>query len=251
MNNDRWVRILVSDRFFGISASLFLALFLGLYRSFGIWQEYSASGHSLSFRVISFSLVLWGSTAIWEQLLKAKARWFRRFIQFLSGNLFLFLLLNIFWLGQDWQWNSFFSLSSDFALTWIWPILVQEMALAFRQSPAREEPELNIQDEGGRLELSLPLSQFRYAASEGNYIEVYCDRGEGLESILIRQTLKKLLEQYPEHLIRVHRKYVVNPNLIAEVYWHSKDSYLKLPGGIQLKVGNSYREVLQKAWQKS
>lgn len=93
--------------------------------------------------------------------------------------------------------------------------VVEELTLKINR-PATSET-VNINDENGKIALSLASKNILYFKSEDNYILLYYKADNQLKKELIRTNLKKL-EQELNHpnFIRIHRSYMINgQNLIS------------------------------------
>lgn len=257
MNSNRLVRKISTPVGFTITSAILLMFLLGAYRSFGIEQDLSASGDGLFNRSLVYGLCVAVSSYAWESILGAHRYWLKRILQWLFSLLLCFLALNYFWLGQDWRWSSFFSLSIDITLFWLIPL---GLDLAIRQFILKANPSnvdltpisktIVLQDESGKKEWQIEPPDFLFATADGNYVDVHIIRDEKDEVILLRQSLKVIENQNPDLLLRVHRKYLVGIHSIAAVKWHSKEAKLRLKNGVELKVGQTYQESLRRAWKQ-
>lgn len=258
MSTNTLFKTLSQARYFAFYTALLLALLLYAYRAFGIEASLSASGHSLVYRSFWFGLLMWFSTFTWELLLEHSKLWKRRLVQYVSSLVFMFFALNYFWLGRDWHWLSFLSLAFDLLLFWPVPVFIHWFSLKYSLAADADqgvnrssEQSFYLSDENGRKQISLDKSQFLYAAADGNYLDLHINRGQGVEVLLFRKSLKHLEEQYPEDLIRIHRKYLVSLHAIEAVNWHSKDGMVQLKGGLSLKIGSTYLVSVREAWGQS
>jgi len=69
-----------------------------------------------------------------------------------------------------------------------------------------------------------------FAKSEGNYLEIYLDKGTGLTKLLKRMTLKDLeiqLEAFPQ-FFKTHRSYLVNLQEVKEIKGNAQGYQLHL-----------------------
>ncbi|WP_316793638.1 LytR/AlgR family response regulator transcription factor [Pedobacter frigoris] len=75
---------------------------------------------------------------------------------------------------------------------------------------------LPIEDEKGKLILSLQPQNILFFKSEDNYVDVYYLIGSTVKRELIRTTLKKIEEKCQHNdLIRIHRSYTINARNIS------------------------------------
>ncbi len=248
---------LKSEAAFALVSAVMLFTFLAIYRSFGIDAQLSASGHGLFIRSLTYATCFGFTLYLCALIIGNRQIWLLRMSQFILSLIITFLLLNFFWLGQDWQWSSFGSLAGDLVLFWVFPLLYN---LALRRFSERsitvglkadvEQAELRLSDDTGRKELILKADELLFATAEGNYLDIHFWRNGQAEKLLLRQSLKNLEAQYPNHLIRIHRKHLVALNSISEVFWHSRDAKVRLKDGRELKLGSTYQAQLKDRWSR-
>jgi two-component system LytT family response regulator len=78
--------------------------------------------------------------------------------------------------------------------------------------------------------------------TDGNYVRLHV----GASSHLIRATATSIEGQLdPRQFLRIHRRYIVNIDRVAEVQpWFGGDSIVLLRGGAKLRLSRTYRERL-------
>ena len=78
--------------------------------------------------------------------------------------------------------------------------------------------------------------------TDGNYVRLHV----GASSHLIRATATSIEGQLdPRQFLRIHRRYIVNIDRVAEVQpWFGGDSIVLLRGGTKLRLSRTYRERL-------
>lgn len=249
MFNNSLVRFIRSERSFPFWSGLLLMGTLVFYRAFGLEQGFSASGHSFSFRGFSYGLLLLIAFYLVEISFKELSYWRLRMYQLGAGLVYLYLGLNYFWQGQDWEWLSFFSLTKDYLLFCLLLAFLEFIRIKILvQSLNRAEAPKHFlfKDEQGRNEIRIAIADLRYIQSEGNYVELYYFNGKEIKKKLLRQKLKNIAQLYPQELVQVHRSYLVLEEAITEIFWHSKDSYLVLKDDFTVKVGASFKTELIK-----
>jgi hypothetical protein len=97
------------------------------------------------------------------------------------------------------------------ALTVILLILVTgRYAFGKYKNKKLEEQKIEIQGEGHYESLRLLRNDLICIQSSGNYVEVFYLDGTMLKKRLIRNTLLKVSNSFPE-LLRTHRSFVINP----------------------------------------
>jgi len=265
MNSNSFVRFLTKPFGYSIFTALLLFCFLFLYRAFGIETQSSASGHGLLSRSFVYTICFWLNIYLWDSLLLNRSLAIRRLVEALTSIFLMFLLLNYFWLGRDWQASSLLSMSLDMALFWLILLGFESLVGSLHKVSETKEGSSSIipntmpasgvdnrillGEEGTRRALYIEPEKILYAKSDANYVDLYLDRGVGTEKEVFRQSLKTWEQTYPQHFLRVHRQYLVSKLAIEEVYWHSKDSYIRLKSGDKIKVGRTYQDGLRQEWE--
>lgn len=74
-----------------------------------------------------------------------------------------------------------------------------------------------------------------------NYVEVHLLEGDQLKKVLLRNTLKNIHRQC-EHLITVHRSYLVNPEHFTR--WKNRDTAIFY--NVEIPVSKKYKDELEK-----
>ncbi len=104
---------------------------------------------------------------------------------------------------------------------------------------------VNINDENGKVVMSLNSKNVVYFKSEDNYILLYYNVDNQLKKELIRTNLKKLeLELNHPNFIRIHRSYMINSQNLVSAVKTSRGYQLKmdLASEVQLPVSGTYQE---------
>jgi DNA-binding LytR/AlgR family response regulator len=106
-------------------------------------------------------------------------------------------------------------------------LVVKELTLKINKTTNSET--VTINDENGKVILSLASRNVLYFKSEDNYILLYYKIENQTKKELIRTNLKKLEQEINlPHFIRIHRSYMINSqNLVAAT---------KTPRGYQVKM---------------
>lgn len=72
--------------------------------------------------------------------------------------------------------------------------------------------------------------EFLFAKSEGNYLEIFLEKGEDTNKILKRMTMKELesqLDSFP-HFFKTHRSFLVNLQKVKQVKGNAQGYQLRL-----------------------
>jgi hypothetical protein len=92
-------------------------------------------------------------------------------------------------------------------------------------------------------EVEIDPSNTVFVMASGNYVEIYTEREGKLERTLKRITLKSVEDALTENspLLRVHRAYLVNVDMVEDVSGNAQGYQLRLKGTeIQVPVSRSY-----------
>ena len=107
-------------------------------------------------------------------------------------------------------------------------------ALSNGRSKNGEKPVLYLKD--GYAQVKVCAEDILYVKSDGNYLNVYTEKGK----VNTRMTLKDLLDEIPDTLIRIHNSTAINPEKIDKIENNQIDIR-----GEKLSLGPSYRAILQ------
>jgi hypothetical protein len=244
---------------------LFVGLFLGVFKPFGIdslappelWL------HSLLFGLVTFAIASLCQILLPRLLpgMFAEENW-------KSWKEVLFLLFIVFWVGAGNYWlmrglyhhpnggRSFYNVLSITAPIGIFPvafIVFLKQMLLYRQyaaealhlnrqmqtpaaSTAKQETaaptHVILQGEGQKERLELPDGDILFIASADNYVQVFFRAEGAIRSPLLRSTLKNMEQQlsaFPA-FFRCHRVYLVNLNQVEGVSGNAQGLRLHLNG---------------------
>lgn len=92
--------------------------------------------------------------------------------------------------------------------------------------------------------LLVPTSTIHCLEATGNYVRLHCERTHHL----LRSTLAAVETKLdPHRFLRVHRSWIVNLDHVREAQAWSKGSWILMTrGGLQIPVGQQYRDALDK-----
>ncbi len=77
--------------------------------------------------------------------------------------------------------------------------------------------------------VKIHLSRISHASVEDHYSRVFYQDGQGLQNILVRQSLKQLINQLGEKkFVQIHRSFLVNKGHITEVTRKGRNHWLRL-----------------------
>ena len=105
----------------------------------------------------------------------------------------------------------------------------EETALTKDREVAKSNtPKTTIIPTSDKSEFSLDLNALILLKAADNYVEVIFLQEDKIEKSLIRSTLSNIEEQLGEHLIRLHRSYLVNPTYIEKRFSKDNKQWIKI-----------------------
>ncbi|TKC06984.1 LytTR family DNA-binding domain-containing protein [Pedobacter frigoris] len=223
---------------FILMCAIFSFFFIYTFVPFNFNTWYDMDRMSLLNIIIAFSLSA-GLTLVFTQFCLRK--WFHLNV-FSCGQYFLWFIGEIMFLSVittfiDWLLNNHPAISVDYyLLTFKYTLLIaiipyvlgllilfaaqqyqlaSSLSMKIKANVSSLEA-LPIEDEKGKLILSLQPQNILFFKSEDNYVDVYYLIGNTVKRELIRTTLKKIEEKCQHHdLIRIHRSYTINARNIS------------------------------------
>jgi len=165
----------------------------------------------------------------------------RIFLELIVLTTFTFLYYNILGNFHDWKWSSFFEFLFNISAMGIIPfamvLLFSSHQYAKRQVELLElQPKfeltdtyVNLQSQNGKEHLTLKLSNLRYIEAQDNYVLIYYLDKDILKKHLLRAKMKDMENNLKvQSLIRCHRKYIVNLNVVEKIkrLGHQMELYL-------------------------
>ncbi|MEM5564787.1 LytTR family transcriptional regulator DNA-binding domain-containing protein [Psychroserpens sp. AS72] len=128
------------------------------------------------------------------------------------------------------------------ALLTILPILiVGRYGFGKYKNKKLEEQKIEIQGEGNYESLRLLLNDLICIQSSDNYVEVFYLDGTMLKKSLIRNTLSKVANAFPE-LLRTHRSFIINPFHFQSWNTEKGKHFLSLAQNIEIPISKTYLE---------
>jgi DNA-binding LytR/AlgR family response regulator len=91
---------------------------------------------------------------------------------------------------------------------------------------------ITVYGESQRESVSFPLDDFRFISAADNYIKLHFIKDNKLANEVLRNSLKKLSEQFLqyEQVFRCHRTYIVNLSAVNQVTGNAQGYKLHLKG---------------------
>ena len=250
-DKDRWLLVLLSG------FTLFYVLFV--FRGYGIQTGFSYSGHSLLTRAVSFgalnAYVFYLFEFRFRKLYVAKARWDHlvwRTLELLVGAVATFLLFNYFWNWTEWHLPAFWLMLREYVAVMIFPVAIITFLSTQRVEATSPQPDsqgqlraklLTFASDNSKELLRLHPDDLLYVQSSANYVELFYRSGEEVKKCLLRNSLKRIAEEYQHtpYLVRCHRRYLVNTEQIQQVLTLRGKTTIDL-GGILLPVSTTYQD---------
>lgn len=126
------------------------------------------------------------------------------------------------------------------ALLTILPIvIIGRFAFGKYKNKKLEEQKIEIQGEGNYESLRLLLNDLICIQSSDNYVEVFYLDGTMLKKSLIRNTLSKVADTFPE-LLRTHRGFIINPFHFKSWKTEKGKHFLSLAQDIEVPISKTY-----------
>ncbi|WP_231565543.1 LytTR family DNA-binding domain-containing protein [Psychroserpens sp. Hel_I_66] len=126
------------------------------------------------------------------------------------------------------------------ALLTILPIIIiGRFAFGKYKDKKLEEEKIEIQGEGHYESLRLLLKDLICIQSSDNYVEVFYLDGNELKKSLIRNTLSKVSDTFPE-LLRTHRGFLINPFHFQSWKTEKGKHILNLSQSIEVPISKTY-----------
>ncbi|SDS92541.1 transcriptional regulator, LytTR family [Mucilaginibacter mallensis] len=254
---------------FVIITSGFSLLFMDVFIPFNINSWYDLSRVSL-FNIISAFSFCGALTLLFTQFGLRKWLHMNRFsyMQYFFWAIGEVMLLSIVMLAIDWLLNKHPVISVNYYLLTfkytlliaIVPYVVSLLILFARQKSqlARNLSKMNmtkplsaylsIEDENGKVILSLQLKNILFFKSEDNYVDVHYLLGGKVKKELIRTTLKRIESKCScSCLIRVHRSYTINIENVSSSRKTTKGYILQfdLLPDLQIPVSASHQNQFE------
>ncbi len=235
-----------ASRAFSVLSAVALFLVLFIYRGFNIDPGISLSGHSLLSRAALFGLtngVVIGLLEIagykFLDLAKLRVRITWQITELVIGATSIFLLFNYFWEGTEWHLSAYLLLLMEYATVMIFPVLM--FWVLYR--PYTSNPSVTFFPENGKKRLSVRTRDLLFLKAADNYVEVHYWSGNAMKKELIRNTLKRILEQkeMTDCLRRCHRSFAVNPDNVDGKKEQARELVLIVMGE-EIPVSAKYRD---------
>ena len=115
-------------------------------------------------------------------------------------------------------------------------------------NPAPASPGVTTFRVDGRR-LSLPLKAISHVHIEDHYCRVFYQSSQGMRNILVRETLKGLIDQMgPDSLLQIHRSHLVNKSHVSAYRRQGRKHWLLLgPGSEPLPVSRRRQAEVKEA----
>lgn len=170
----------------------------------------------------------------------------------------IFLLYNALGDFHDWHWKSYFSFIGNIAYMMVLPFAIIYFYFRYRQMKSQylevipagghlTDHLLQFFAENGKESLAIQSDQLVYIEAQENYIAIYYLQDRDLKKTLLRNSLKRLEQEYPDALLlRCHRSFMVNVNQISQIKTRYRQLTLLLQAGqIEIPVSRKYQPIVK------
>ena len=260
------------DFLFIVGVGIFVTLFLYFLRPFGI-SRYSGNPFWIcaAFGVITIIVAstyeLFCSYIL--KLQKDVPTWtLGKWILFTMGLICLMGISNyLFLIYMNWastDWSAFIQIFISTIFIGIFPIVLSGMMIQMNaykrnnvQAKSMQEvlpifkpntQNITLNGQTNQPPLNLPIHELCYLEAMQNYVSIYYWKEGQVEQILFRNTLSKMENQLKDtSVIRCHRSFLVNTNLIEKVAGNAQGLRLTLKGlpDFEVPVSRKYIPALK------
>ncbi|MEM1320467.1 MAG: LytTR family DNA-binding domain-containing protein [Bacteroidota bacterium] len=195
----------------------------------------------------------------------------KKWILTILGLLFFIAIGNFVYINllYDWQamsWSNLLNMGLSTFTVGIFPILffgftLQRKAIDKNEQEASEiqsnlqeaatsHQMILLQSQNGKQQLELEIGDLFYAEAMQNYVAIHFQNGEKKQKELLRNTIASIEQQLAaSSIIRCHRSYLVNLDLIEKVEGNAQGLRLQLKGlpDTQVPVSRKYIPTLRAA----
>lgn len=251
----------------------FVTAFLYFFRPFGL----SAYPGDLLWLCAGFGMVTTATALLYDTLLPLIFNWKKdlpswTLWKWTLNTIFLIIVIGIAnhlymsytfgWQGLTWQ-NLSWMIFNTF-LVGIFPVLFAGMLIQMRaykrhrmeaqqmqSTLVQQAPSpnlLKLYDHNNNLHLEMPADQLFYIEAMQNYVSVCFTAEKNIQRTMIRNTIRQIEVQVAgTAIIRCHRSYLVNTNLIEQVEGNAQGLRLSLQGlpAIEIPVSRKYIPLLK------
>ena len=123
-------------------------------------------------------------------------------------------------------------------------IIIGRFAFGKYKDKKIEDQKIEIQGKGNYESLRLLLNDLISIQSSDNYVEVFYLDGNVLKKSLIRNTLSKVADSFPE-LLRTHRSFIINPFHFKSWKTEKGKHFLSLAQDIEVPISKTYLEEVK------
>lgn len=154
--------------------------------------------------------------------------------------------------------NTALVLLLPYSITWLyfsWKEKKQKLDALTHGNPLTDTSKnmIPFHDEKGVLRLSVKSNDLLYLESSDNYITIYYFNKNKVEHYMLRNTLKKMEDQFSgSQIIRCHRSYMINFDKV-KLLSKEKDGLrieLDVPEALQLPVSKTYVEKVMNTFSR-
>lgn len=90
--------------------------------------------------------------------------------------------------------------------------VVSDLNEQLKKEEVQPERLIHFSESSGNQKLSVTLADVLYLQSNDNYVTVFYRKGNAVEKMLLRNTLKQMEHELASHgIVRCHRSYMINP----------------------------------------
>lgn len=266
-----------------ISISLFIGLFLYIFRPFGLhgatrqYQSFILFGYGIvTFTVLVLNVFM--IPAIFPSWFREEKWTVKREILYIGFILFTigagnFVYSNIIFHNQFLSFKGFLLFQFYTLVIGILPVSMLVMSTyirllkrnlkaagAINKNISTKEPnsrgigesELSFSSTNKGEMLQIAGKDFLVAIAEGNYVKVFYLEKEEIKNIMLRNTLKKIIQEtlYKPPYFRCHRAYIVNIDKVLKAEGNSQGFLLDIQGlDLKIPVSRSFVKAFKERFK--
>ncbi|MEZ4920169.1 MAG: LytTR family DNA-binding domain-containing protein [Saprospiraceae bacterium] len=240
-----------------IFGSFFVTFFLYTFRPFGMDGLSSGAAFSIA---AGYGLITATVTLVWFGIMRFAQRWIDEESwsagkEIVSDLLFVSLvgvgnmLYGAILFSEEITWGLFLGWQKLTFLVGLFPVVIgvlvkqirlmrqftleaSEINASLPGRPAHPVQKVLLRGDNQNEEVTLSADQILYLAAADNYVQVYYQTSEGVQSTMLRSTLKKMEDALSgiSEMFRCHRTYLVNLDQVVEVSGNAQGFKLHLQG---------------------
>ena len=237
-------------------STTYIFVFLGIAFLISLGQNIIRYGHHSTYRpwrsIIYLSISLLLFVVILPLVLRFSRKIYQNYRNYYTASALglIFLSITIFFLLSSslMYITGFYDgfLTEKYARSYFgrdafWHLIALTALLAYVPFRKQEAKVKMITGSHGRKKVSVPAHTIQWIETDDHYLKIHTAQF----TLLKRDTLENMAKELAPQFIRIHRKYLVNKDEIANQEKENRATFIVLNNGERLKVSRSYEAQLQ------